>query len=1079
MVSRIFRAVAGLAVLVSGVATAQPVGPGIYGGGEFRDIAVSTDGTWFVTASTRGEADIRDTATLERKFVLGPHDEPVLGIGIVENDTAVITVDAWFVRKWDVTTGQLIAVLANIPLMRCMEMSPDRTFLLVGNALGMVKRVEVATGDVSDVYATTPPIAITDISFSMASGLFAINLSNYLTVLLQPAFSTPISITYLYGGKSSVIDAQDKLLIGDVFGGIYPRDAQVPVQWQSGPIEMMRNLRGSGVIAATTTNRDIGLISNFAPYDSHGYFPDGGFSIAELPAPMEALAGANGVINRLDLSRPVETWRFEPIVQRIHPIAFGADSNLFAYHDGSRIVIRNTETHEILLSMQEDAELNSIRLSTSGSALVAADSASRVRIWDVVAGTVRATLTASESRAALKAVPTQDAVQVFVLYADGTARQWDVASNQVLRTIEDPIGYITDVDYSRDSSKLLTVHTDGNVRVWSAAGGDPLFTFTGSGSSVGVAAFMPDGRQVISASVDGAARLWNVDDGSVVQSFPGHTFSINSMSISADGSRFATASNWGDVCLWDIGTGDELDHIQGAFRSAVALSEDGKLELISTDLPSIFLVDQAAQPLLQSMQEGHKGNVDSIAYSADGSRMASAGGNRVMVWGEDRARPMNEIELGNTVTELKMSPDGAYVYVGGLGYLEKRYALTGAVIKTFVGVGGVVTSLALSADGKLLASATDSFAELWDANSAQRLRVFPGQASCVDINGDGSVVVTGESNNFGVTIWLSATGAARRTLPHASFVRSLRLLPNGEQLLTLDSNGIKIWDLKDDGVRVLDPGAHVTAMAVSDDGGLAAFVFTSVGIGVMSIDGSEQQTRPTPLVSEAIAFLPGGKLIAAGQTDGTIHVWPSLTAPPIECVSPLTVGLSQGMIAAESLYAFPDLGGLDFSVRKGDGPAGASYLLTCEDVEDSPVTLTLTAGVGGGATTCEASVTVIDDVPPMARALDAFLFLDAAGNATLLPAMINDGSEECAGAVFSVAPSQFSCDDIGAQNVQLTVSDGNNSDTASAIVTILDITPPVILLTGGDLVLNVALPLSSRDSKSPVHAARGWPRQWK
>ncbi len=67
------------------------------------------------------------------------------------------------------------------------------------------------------------------------------------------------------------------------------------------------------------------------------------------------------------------------------------------------------------------------------------------------------------------------------------------------------------------------------------------------------------------------------------------------------------------------------------------------------------------------------------------------------------------------------------------------------------------------------------------------------------------------------------------------------------------------------------------------------------------------------------------------------------------------------------------------------------------------------------------------------------LQLDSAGNATLLPSDIDNGSiVTCGTPVLSISQSTFTCEDVGTQNIELTVTDQNgNSEVCNSEITIV------------------------------------------
>ena len=119
---------------------------------------------------------------------------------------------------------------------------------------------------------------------------------------------------------------------------------------------------------------------------------------------------------------------------------------------------------------------------------------------------------------------------------------------------------------------------------------------------------------------------------------------------------------------------------------------------------------------------------------------------------------------------------------------------------------------------------------------------------------------------------------------------------------------------------------------------------------------------------------------------------------------------------------------------------------TCSDVGPNNVILTVT-DVNGLVNTCSAIVTVEDNTAPAAFCRDITIQLDAAGNATITGADIDNGSSDACGIQsITASPNTFTCGDVGLNNVTLTVTDVNGLvNTCAAIVTVEDNSDPVAI----------------------------------
>jgi hypothetical protein len=115
----------------------------------------------------------------------------------------------------------------------------------------------------------------------------------------------------------------------------------------------------------------------------------------------------------------------------------------------------------------------------------------------------------------------------------------------------------------------------------------------------------------------------------------------------------------------------------------------------------------------------------------------------------------------------------------------------------------------------------------------------------------------------------------------------------------------------------------------------------------------------------------------------------------------------------------------------------------CTDIGANTVTLILT-DVNGNSSSCTATVTVQDNVPPMALCQDITVELDETGNASITVGQIDNGSNDACGiASTTLNQTSFDCGDAGDNTVILTVTDVNgNSSTCSATVTVNDVIEP-------------------------------------
>ncbi len=133
----------------------------------------------------------------------------------------------------------------------------------------------------------------------------------------------------------------------------------------------------------------------------------------------------------------------------------------------------------------------------------------------------------------------------------------------------------------------------------------------------------------------------------------------------------------------------------------------------------------------------------------------------------------------------------------------------------------------------------------------------------------------------------------------------------------------------------------------------------------------------------------------------------------------------------------------------------APNTFTCSNTGANTVTLTVTDN-SNNITTATATVTVIDTIKPTVITQSYIAQLDATGNVTITADNVNNGSSDACGiATMTVSPSSFTCSNVGANTVTLTVTDTKgNVSTATATVTVQDNIAPTAIAKNFYVVLD-------------------------
>jgi WD40 repeat protein len=229
---------------------------------------------------------------------------------------------------------------------------------------------------------------------------------------------------------------------------------------------------------------------------------------------------------------------------------------------------------------------------------------------------------------------------------------------------------------------------------------------------------------------------------------------------------------------------------RSSYVDSVQFSPDGARIASASDDHKIKLWDAASGRLLRTF-EGHSGRARSVAFSPDGARIASGSEDKTIeLWDAGSGRLLRTLKGHSDldlVESVAFSPDGARIASGSADNTIKLWdAASGRLLRTFEGHSAVVWSVAFSPDGARLASGSrDNTIKLWDTASVSLLRTFEGHSDSVEsvaFSPDGARIASGSSDNT-IKLWDTASGRLLRTFGgHTDRVWSVAFSPDGARI---------------------------------------------------------------------------------------------------------------------------------------------------------------------------------------------------------------------------------------------------------------------------------------------------------
>lgn len=285
------------------------------------------------------------------------------------------------------------------------------------------------------------------------------------------------------------------------------------------------------------------------------------------------------------------------------------------------------------------------------------------------------------------------------------------------------------VAISSDGQIIASGSGDGAIKLRNANTSKLLRLLTGHSGHVHSVAMSPNEQILASGSGDGTIKLWNPNSGKLIRTLGGNLDHINTVAISADGKILASGSSDRTVRLWDLNTGKLQYTLTGhtADVNSVAMSCSANTPLLASGGGdgTIKLWNLNTGKLIRTLTEA--GNVFSLAISpsiASNQSMLASGNSdgTIKLWNLNTGKLVRTIDAhSNVVTSIAISPDGKTLASNGSEQTVKLWNLEGQLLRTLLGYIAVdadyINSVAFSANGQTLVSGTgDGTINFWRVN---------------------------------------------------------------------------------------------------------------------------------------------------------------------------------------------------------------------------------------------------------------------------------------------------------------------------------------------------------------------------
>ena len=662
-------------------------------------VAFSPDSRTLAGGSNSGSIYVYDTITCQRFATLEGHAAAISSVIFSHDGAILISVSIeGVIRLWDTRTGQskIISSTGHPGSVQSVEFSLDSRTLLSRHGEGIW--LEEYTGNSDTLHLWNAETGDLKATFTAHS------------YHLSSAESSPDGCTLVIWSKSGKLEFWDVETclskatftekVGEVTSVIFSPDSRMLASWDNNSIIIWDVETGKH---KTTFTEDLDNVTSIA------FSPMGCTLISRIETKTSLYhSDSTDIIHLWDVETgksktfPIEskTFPIEEGRQSVKSVLLSSDNrtlisvskdktNAYSANKDDIIHLWDVETRNCKTTFTEEGlgNVKSVLLSSDNRTLISVSEDKTdsypsyrydsIRLWDVEAGNLKATLTeegfgnvesvllSSDNRTLISV--SNNETDRYSSYRDDTIRLWDVETGKgKALSIEEGRQRIKSVLLSSDNCTLASWCEDGTTHLWDVETGKRKATITEGRANVKSVAFSSDNHTLISVigsnrlhgysdrDSDDIIHLWDVETGkrkgpsaerldnvkSVILSSDSRTL----ICVSGDETNSHSANKDDIIHLWDVETGKRKATITEGLHDvkSVILSSDNRtlisVSSLTRDESSRAYRDSDDIVHLWDVETGKRkidptGNITDIALSPDGSILASGNDvGTILLW---------------------------------------------------------------------------------------------------------------------------------------------------------------------------------------------------------------------------------------------------------------------------------------------------------------------------------------------------------------------------------------------------------------------------------------------------------------
>jgi WD40 repeat protein len=504
---------------------------------------------------------------------------------------------------------------------------------------------------------------------------------------------------------------------------------------------------------------------------------------------------------------------------------------------------------------------------------------------------------------ASKAAFFKDGKMLATVGGDATIHLWEFPSGKFVRKLAGHKYTLHDVAIATDGKTLFAA--DGQtILSWDIDSGKVVGRFAGDAKGASPLAISPDGKWLAHVVEPNSSRvrICEAQTGKEVHLLPEAKSSISGLVFSPDSRTLAVVGHIRGVEIWEVATGklrETYAKLRGQATAAVFTPDSKSLIVGASKGLHVFQLISGEEMRQFGPDQLWPG---SLAVSSDNKMLAvPLSGGEVALWDLTTGREVRRWPTDHFggASRVAFSPDDKVLlttagHAGNARHIGLWDVSTGKAMHPQIGHNATITGIALSRDGKSLASTSwDGTLRLWDPATGLQRKQIKAEASkpfhCVAFAPDGKTLVTGAQKGLDdllLQMWDAESckelfrfgRGLRRFGKTPGVLYSVAFSPDGKTLAACGSSDtISLWDPKTGqpkGQLVAEGAGWMSSLAFSPDGKKLVSGHALRHASVWDLaTGTELYKLKHGGTVRAVAFSTDSQMVATAAADDSARLW--------------------------------------------------------------------------------------------------------------------------------------------------------------------------------------------------------------